>query len=483
MGRLTRCTLAFLFLASAASAQPPVVPGGFGYGMQTRAAYGCGSDPAILKVQNLNDSGQGSLRAALTASGPRVVVFEISGYIDVASDIIIETPCLTVAGQTAPSPGITLRASAGLTPSKIILTINTHDVLLQHLRIRPGGDSCNSAALVVYSYPKPNNTLIAQFYNVVFDHISTSWSQDEGFYAGRTDANGGLANVTFWRSIAAEGLWDAPWTRVCGGALNGEAANGHGIFIEGQHVDVIQSLLAHNRERNPMVDGRSSARVLNNLIYGWQGEWGIFLFNKQASPGPWFLTAVGNRFIVGPQSNNTNVGGAVMFWFGAAYPDATSEDRGNQVYRNDNTVDNAFGTKVLPTMLKQSYSPDVTDVPSQAAMPAGYRPIQSVDLEQVLVPLVGARPADRDAVDTRILSDLATRKGGFIAHQSAVGGYPVLAVNRQALTIPATPHAVQGSGYTVLEEWLHGLADQVERVVSGPILTAPAVLTGVQAVP
>lgn len=473
--------VAFVLLAAVASAQVPVVPGAVGYGMQTRAAYGCGSDPAILRVTNLNDSGQGSLRSALTAAGPRVVIFEVSGYIAIDSDIIVENPCLTIAGQTAPSPGITLRASAGMDPEKIILTINTHDVLLQHIRIRPGGDSCNSGALVVYSYPR--GQAVAQFYNVVFDHVSSSWGQDEGLYAGRTDANGGLANVTFWRSIAAEGLWDAPGTRICGGALNGEAANGHGIFIEGQHVDVIQSLFAHNRERNPMIDGRSSARLLNNLIYGWQGEWGIFLFNKQASPGPWFLTAVGNRFIVGPQSNNPGVGGAVLFWFGAAYPDASFEDRGNQIYRNDNTVDNQFRTPIIPTMNRQSYNPDVTDVPAQTAMPEGYRPLQSADLEQYLVPKVGARPVDRDAVDTRILADLANRRGGFIALPSDVGGYPALAVNHRSLMIPTNPHAVQGSGYTVLEEWLHGMADAVEGGAAAPTITPPAILTSVRVTP
>src|ERR1700674_5515607 len=60
----------------------PVVPGGMGFGMTTRAAYGCGSNPAILRVTTLASSGAGSLRAALEASGGRVVIFEISGTID-----------------------------------------------------------------------------------------------------------------------------------------------------------------------------------------------------------------------------------------------------------------------------------------------------------------------------------------------------------------------------------------------------------------
>ena len=74
--------------------------------MTTRAAYGCGSAPSVLRVTNLNDSGSGSLRAALEAAGPRVVIFEISGTIALTSDVIVTNACVTIAGQTAPSPGI-----------------------------------------------------------------------------------------------------------------------------------------------------------------------------------------------------------------------------------------------------------------------------------------------------------------------------------------------------------------------------------------
>src|SRR4051812_23190260 len=103
---------ASLIVAPAVHAQGyplPVVPGGVGYGMQTRAAYGGTALPTVYRVTNLNDAGSGSLRAALEATGPRVVIFEISGYIDLAQMIRIKSPHITVAGQTAPSPGITLR--------------------------------------------------------------------------------------------------------------------------------------------------------------------------------------------------------------------------------------------------------------------------------------------------------------------------------------------------------------------------------------
>ena len=78
-------------------------------GRGTRGAWGAGTPPTVYPVSNLNDSGAGSLRAALEASGPRVVVFETSGAIIARSDYTISQPYCTVAGQTAPSPGITLQ--------------------------------------------------------------------------------------------------------------------------------------------------------------------------------------------------------------------------------------------------------------------------------------------------------------------------------------------------------------------------------------
>lgn len=470
----------------AAEGSLPVVPGAFGFGMATRAAYGCGTDPAILHVTNANDTGAGSFRAAMTASGPRVVLFDVSGYIDISSDIIATSPCLTIAGQTAPSPGITVRTVAGGGNTEAMILINTHDVLLQHFRVRPGWPAgrhiCNSGILA-YGYPA------GAHYNVVLDHMSVSWAQDEQFYSGPTAANGGDANFTIWRSIAAEGLWNADTDNVCTGALGGEAANGHNVFIEGHRADILQSVMAHSRERNPMIDGSIAVRVLNNIIYGWQGEWGVFLFNKEANPGPWFLNAAGNRFIVGPQSNNPGVGGAVMFWYGEAYPDSSFEDPGNKSYRADNTVSNGFGTTIIETHNLMAYNPDVSAPPSQAPMPTGYTVIASSSLEAFLLPKVGARPLDRDAVDARVIANITARAGGFISNESDVGGYPALAANTRVLTPPASPHADSGNGYRNLEVWLQGLARALEQGGASVAPNPPtsvhvmAALEGTRAIP
>ena len=109
-----------------AFAQLPVFPGAAGFGTNTPAGRG----GTVYKVTNLNASGAGSLNACTDASGPRVCIFEISGTISLTSDINVTNPYLTIAGQTAPSPGITLRGAA--------LRISASDVLVQHIRLRAG---------------------------------------------------------------------------------------------------------------------------------------------------------------------------------------------------------------------------------------------------------------------------------------------------------------------------------------------------------
>jgi hypothetical protein len=113
----------------ASSAGPRLAfPGAMGWAATTPGGRG----GRIIKVTTLNPDGPGSLLEALATKGPRIVVFEVGGVIDLAKrDVRITEPFLTIAGQTAPSPGITLIRGQSV-------AIDTHDVIMQHLRIRPG---------------------------------------------------------------------------------------------------------------------------------------------------------------------------------------------------------------------------------------------------------------------------------------------------------------------------------------------------------
>ncbi len=427
---------------SGGRAQSPllIVPGApNSFGMTTRAAYGCGSNPTIYRVTTLADSGAGSLRAALLATTPRVVIFEVSGYIDISSDVVVTSPCLTVAGQTAPSPGITVRMVPGA--SEAMFLINTHDVLIQHLRIRPGSTTCNSG---IQAYGGSQ-------YNIVLDHMSFSWAQDENIAFNGT--NGQQTNASIWRSITAEGLFEAPGSASCGG---GGLANGHGLlqYAGSKNVFVGQTLFSTNFERNPYPQGDTQSVLVNNLIYQWSGPWGFFFANYGGSP--WTATAVGNRFIAGPNTASSSSPG-YMF----VYSNAFGTPSGNKIYRSDNTLANPSGilfdeANLLP------YDPKVASPPATTPLPAGYTALGSAQVETTVLANAGARPADRDAVDARIVQNVRNRSGNFISQPSDVGGYPALAVNVRSLTLPGNMHTVSASGYTNLELWLQNYAASVE---------------------
>jgi hypothetical protein len=144
----------------------PVIPGAAGYGIDTPAGRG----GTVHKVTNLNASGSGSLKACVDGTTARVCVFEVSGVIRLSSDLTIRNNKLTIAGQTAPSPGIMIRGAA--------LKITASDVLIQHLRVR-AGDDVNGPDPENRDSLKIEGTSAKPVRNVVIDHCSFSWALDE----------------------------------------------------------------------------------------------------------------------------------------------------------------------------------------------------------------------------------------------------------------------------------------------------------------
>lgn len=153
--------------AANAGGSEPVFPGAVGFGTDARAGRG----GRIIRVTNLDAQGPGSLRAAVEAKGARIVVFEVGGVIDLNRDnISIAEPFLTVAGQTAPSPGVTLIRGG--------ISIETHNVLIRHLRVRPG-----DAGQARRSGWEPDGIATNAAHHVVIDHCSVTWAVDENLSA------------------------------------------------------------------------------------------------------------------------------------------------------------------------------------------------------------------------------------------------------------------------------------------------------------
>jgi len=437
---MTRCIgviTCVLACTTNAFAQLPVVPGAVGYGMETRAAYACGVAPQVIRVTNLNPSGAGSFRAALENPSPRIIIFDVSGTIDLYSQVVVSSPCVTIAGQTAPSPGITVMRHG--------IEFNTHDVLIQHIRIRPGDLECNTGTQVWNYGGSP--------YNVVYDHVSVSWAQDESL------AVGGAFNVTFWNVLEAEGLYFA---RGSGGCTGGGGDVGHGLLVYAGswNIFVANSILSTNMVRNPYQQGDTSLVFANNLVYQWNGSGGYNAANFDGGGGPyggpWAAAIVGNVFKAGPQTVNPGDTWTFVYGTGGGAP------WGNQIFRSDNIIDSGGMWGIGEQHNSFGYDPNVSWFPM--ALPSGFSPAWSGSVEANVLARAGARPLDRDAVDNRVITDIAYRTGGFISSQDWVGGWPYLPMNVRSLSTPSNPHGDDdGDGYTNLEEWLHGFSSELEN--------------------
>ena len=398
----------------------PVFPGAQGFGVDTPAGRG----GQIIKVTNLNASGPGSLRAALETSGPRIIVFEVGGIIDLNKQkLVITEPFVTIAGQTAPSPGITIVRGG--------MEIRTHDVLMKHIRIRMG----DAGAAPGSGYEPDVSTYGPDAYNIVIDHCSFAWGVDENLSASgpRFDGpNGTSRRLTFSNNIIAEGLYDS---------VHSKGIHSMGTLIHDYVTDaaIIGNLYAHNWERNPWFKGFATGVIVNNVIYN-PGKWAMRLGYV---PGEWSgqaiqpqgpkVSVVGNYMRHGVNTQP----GLGMIGTNANNGSAYLEDN-IALDRNDQPVPIHFGgIEILSS--KPSWPAELTVLPSD-------------EVVDHVVQHAGARPKDRDSVDRRIVSDFLNRTGQFVNSQDEVGGYPTATPTYRSLEVPPSN----------IDEWLHSFSAELE---------------------
>lgn len=218
--------------AAIAAPAIPSFPGAEGYGGLTPGGRG----GAVKFVTNLDDSGPGSLREAVEAKGPRIVVFRVGGAIALKKPLSINEPFITIAGQTAPGDGICLRGQP--------LGISTNDVIVRYLRVRLGGQSGGDDA-VSSRFQK----------NVILDHLSASWSVDETMSVYHCE------NVTVQWCLVSESLYQSSHKK---------GHHGFGGIWGSNNSTYHHNLLAHHSSRNPRFASSSGfTDFRNNVIYNW----------------------------------------------------------------------------------------------------------------------------------------------------------------------------------------------------------------------
>lgn len=365
-----------------------------------------GAGGRIIRVTTLAKDGPGSLKEALAAKGARTVVFEVGGVIDLGREsITITEPNLTIAGQTAPSPGITIIKGG--------IDLKAHDVVVSHLRVMTGADG--QARLSGW---EADSFSTVAAHNVVVEHCSFLWGIDENMsasgprFTGNSVAEwraGTSHDIVFRENLAAEGLANSSHPK-------GEHSKGSLIHDNATNITFYRNVWAHNVERAPLVKGGAQVAMINNVIFN-PGHRAVHynLMNLEWAGQDYVtgeITAIGNVMRGG---NDTNSGLPFLMLGG---------DGDLAYYAKDNRAVDRHGV-ALPQFgrygetrakLITAKAP-LADVSRYSVLPSG-------DVETSVLATAGARPWDRAGDDIRVLFFVAEGRGDIIDDESEVGGYP-----------------------------------------------------------
>lgn len=403
----------------------------------------------IIEVTNLKDRGLGSLRAAIEAKEPRIIIFKVGGTIELDSSLDIANPYITIAGQTAPGEGITLKNSHKNIEAP--LKIKTHDVVIRYIRSRPGSNPDEQGNLDALAIAGGHG----EVYNVIIDRSSFSWATDE-VVSVYNDAR----NVTIQWSIIAEGLNCSTHVE------NGEQqCHSMGLLLgsAGQkNISIHHNLLAHNKRRNPLVKATGVVDLVNNVVYNpGFGENSFSPTHVRGEYGVSQVNYINNYFKPGV---NTDSGD----WF------IDTKYEPVEIYIQGNVVPKKV---IHPKSLKWvvPYPHPAAKVTTSSA-PKAYQQVLKYAGANRRIANDGTFQRNRDRVDKRIVRDVRQTTGNIIDDPLQVGGWPQLGSgsaykDRDGDGMPDKYEKLHGfdpnylldgnedadgDGYTNVEEFLNG---------------------------
>lgn len=482
------CWVSSMHLAIAQTSQLPVFPGAVGFGTTTVAGSGRGTSPAstqIFRVTNLNDSGTGSLRACLTATGPRTCVFEVAGYINLLTKIVIKSPNVSVFGQTAPYPGVQVRDGS--------IVVQADDVLIQHMASRPGdrnlptdgGNGVRAGDRDGFGVWGVSSSDAIE--RIVFDHVSVTWGMDESLSTytgvnGTADGTTPVRNITISNSLIAEGL---------NNSNHGDTEGKHSMFSllgsNTKNITYFRNLVANSNGRHVRVKSNSDIEFLNNFVYNFANSntAGYNQWNMDFSSG-----ATGNRinfmnnfYKRGPTTADT---ASPVFYYSSSTPLASRVYVSHNIGTNTRPTDSGSEWLIANGNGRGLPSSMQATTPAFALSNAATQLVAPEALLSTLAPAVGARPWNRYPHDTRIINEALTDTGkhkdctttatccvtgtggsgfcptpgrilidGSIKDSSRpVDAWSTIPVATRAFAVPANPLAIASNGYTNLENYI-----------------------------
>ncbi len=383
-------------------------PGAEGFGSSSPGGrYG-----RIIFVTNLNDTKdvnspryEGSFRWALDQTWPenpadpydqrRIIIFRVGGIISLVDRLILAHPYVTIAGQTAPGDGITLKGSE--------MVIATHDVVVRSIRVRVGDQEQPTCCLDGMS--ASTHYANSDVYNIVIDHSSVSWAIDENMSTWKDPEKPyTIHDITIQWNIISEGLHNS--IHLDEGATETDPHSMGAIFgQDGTNMTIHHNIFAHNWGRNPRISGMINSEIVNNVIYGW-GNAAVEI-NQDKN-----ITHVLNNYFKPVEASRPN---EIVL--------SDTMNPASQIYVSGNlTYDLLDDGKLIESRIKNpenfKLSSENLFIPSNVTIDSAEAAYTDVlNFAGVIYPV-------RDGVDQRIIDDVKTGSGNIIDSQNQVGGWP-----------------------------------------------------------
>lgn len=406
---LVAFAIGWLMAATTAHAQIKAFPQAEGFG--AKALGGRGGD--VYHVTNLNDTGAGSLRFGIdnAPSSGRTIVFDVGGWITVASKLGINSDKkkITIAGQTAPG-GIGVRGNQ--------FSVGGDDIVIRHMRFRPGKGAgrVDSAGANVDAE------------RVIYDHVSAGFSYDENFSVQATDLTLQFSDVTY-------GLED----------------HSAGSLLENPHrLSMHHNLYAHNSTRNPKHRVHETLDWIDNVIYNWSNR-AFYMEGTDSTGYFWTSNIDGNYFIAGPNQDNTKpLSGGSVDDYGTWWGTNAYDSNENGVVDGQNYVRGQANFSDVSSALTTW-----SDTPYPVSNPIWKDASPQAAYDRVLGEF-GATPWDRDEIDTLLANDVMNGQGNIISHENQLVARGVSNAGFGTLGGGAAPTDTDGDGIPNSWETKHG---------------------------
>lgn len=395
---------------------PLATPDAKGFGAYTKGGLGGVGDPTVLYVDRLTDDlsnngvDHGSLRWCIAQTYPRIILFKVSGYIKLLETLYIESPYVSIYGQSAPDPGISIYnrfLAIGSTDSM------AHDVIIQNIRFRG-----SSAYSNIFTYSGVKNVFIG--------NCSFSYSDGMTVFSNTSD------------SITVQDC-------IYSNTLNYNSGGSHSSSAD--NLSFIRNAFIHCAANSPYFYNSDvdKEEIVNNCVYD-PNYWGIVLGFCTLGQE---ISIIGNKLKPG-LSTNGGIGRQTVR-LSSSFPTTDFP----QIYLSENEAETRVGSSNWNGIVASVNEIDSTDVKVETPFSwatTGDWPVMSI--EDSLFLYAGARSWKRDSVDILALNDLVDSTGERI-NLFSDAFWPELDSFYLSPPVPVDPWAVVGNGFTNFENWIY----------------------------